>query len=211
MGFETIIFDLDGTLVYTDPEHRYSVVGQTLQALGVRDYSENDIDRFWFGPKRDEIIKKVFKVNSKCFWKNFRKFDTVEFRRQLTKPFHDIDIIDELRQREYQLAIVTGAPRHIAALEVGMIGEDNFDAIILAGYDRIKEKPHPQALEECLDAINGAREETIYVGNSDEDIVFAENAGVPSILVARGDCKITKKPSFEISSLYELRDILWLD
>ncbi len=203
------MFDLDGTLVHTTPEYRYMVVGQSLHELGTAS-SNHNIDRFWFGSRRDDIIKKNFGLDSNIFWETFRKFDTIEQRRQFTKLYDDIGFIQELKQKGYKIGIVTGAPINIASLEIGMIGEQNFDAVVIANsLSGIKEKPHPHGLEECLNLLEIQNKEAIYVGNGEEDIRAARSAHIYDVLLDRREHLFPKiNPSLTIHSLYELRQLL---
>lgn len=211
MVVKAIIFDLDGTLAYTAPEYRYLIVGKALQELGVIP-SNNHIDMFWFGAERDKIIKECFGLEPERFWRRYRQHDNLALRTQFTKVYDDVVFIQELRQRGYKIGLVTGAPSHIANLEIGMLGKENFDAIVFSNPSAgIKEKPHPQGLEKCLSLLGVQRNEAVYVGNGDEDIMMAKEAQVFDVLVNRGEHSfLTTKPSLEVSSLYGLRQHLGL-
>jgi HAD superfamily hydrolase (TIGR01549 family) len=208
MKYEAVIFDLDGTLVHTMPEYRYKIVGQTLKDLGTTS-SNHIIDRFWFEARRNDIIKNHFGLEPELFWKTYSPYDTEELRKQFTKLYDDIDFIKELRKNGYKLGIVTGAPNHIASLEIGMLKED-FDSVIIAKtVNGIKPKPHPPGLESCLNLLGVDKSKAIYVGNADEDVTAAKNAKVFDVLLIRGEHEFPGiKPSLRIHSLYELRKLL---
>ena len=210
MAYKSVLFDLDGTLVHTLPKYRYLVVPQTLSEFDVV-ASKANIDRFWFGdPERDVVIKEGFGVDVELFWKTFRKYDNPQLRKDKSRVYDDVDFIGELREKGYLTGIVTGAPAHIAFPEIELLGENNFDGIILACTSNgFKPKPHPHGLHECLNLLKIKSDEAIYVGNGDEDIEAAKNAGVFDILILRGEhdfCKL--EPSLKINSLYELRKFL---
>jgi len=209
MAYKAVVFDLDGTLVHTTPEYRYLIVGQTLKDLGAIS-SNHHIDRFWFEARRDEIIIKDFKLEPELFWQTFRKNDAPELRKQFTKPYNDIDFLDELRQKDYKTGIVTGAPINIASLEIEMLDKNNFDAIIIAHTSNgFKPKPHKHGLEECLNLLKINKDEAIYVGNSNEDVETARNAQVFDVFLERGEYKFLDiNPSLRIYSLYDLRQLL---
>ncbi len=211
MEYEAVVFDLDGTLVHTTPEYRYQIVGQILRDLGAT-ASNHDIDRFWFETRRNAIIQEHFCLEPIQFWETYRKYDTTELRRQFIKLYDDVDFIKELRQNKYKIGIVTGAPMHIASLEIGMLGEGDFDSIIIAQISNgIKPKPYPDGLESCLEILGVDRSKAIYVGNADEDVMTAKNAQVYDVLLVRGEYDFPDiNPSLRIHSLYELRKLLGL-
>ena len=80
MEYKAVIFDLDGTLVHTMPEYRYTIVGNALKSIGIKTTSHL-IDRFWFESRRDEIIKEHFGIEPGIFWKNYREREDPEIRR----------------------------------------------------------------------------------------------------------------------------------
>lgn len=209
MSYDTFIFDLDGTLVNTSPEHRYTLVGKTLSDFGIYP-QKNLIDNFWFQGNRDEIVTKEFGLSLEDFWRRYGEYDTIELRKQFTTIYEDVDFIQELRKNKCKIGMVTGAPRHIAELEIDMLGRENFDSIVIAhrlnGY---LPKPNPQGLEECLTKLGSKKENSIYVGNADEDVLTARNTGILDVLTDRGEHVFPDiNPSFTIKSLYELRRFL---
>lgn len=111
-----------------------------------------------------------------------------------------------LKNQGYKTGIVTGAPLHIAELEINMLDRKNFDAIVVAhilnGYTP---KPHPQGLEKCLNFLESSKQRSVYIGNADEEILTARNAGVFDTLIDRGEHEFPEiKPSLTICSLYDL-------
>lgn len=209
MKYKAVIFDLDGTLVHTEPEYRYRIVGRVLKELR-GEISNEYIDKFWFEAERDEIIKKCFGVDPELFWAKYREYDMPEIRKDFTKLYDDIDVIGELKERGYKLGIVTGSPIHIALFEIDMIGRENFNAIVVAqNSNGIRPKPHPHGLEECLDLLKVSKKEAVYVGNAKEDVIAAKRAGVLDIFIVRGEYEFEDiTPSVKINSLYELAELL---
>ena len=211
MKYEAVIFDLDGTLVCTEAAYRYETVGRVLKEFN-KESSKDIINRFWFETRRDEIIKKHFKEEPEAFWKVFHQHDLPEIREKFTKVYNDIDFIQELRKNGFKTAVVTGAPLKIASFEIGMIGEKNFDAIVIANSKNgIKPKPHPHGIQECLNLLGIPENKAIFVGNSDEDVMSAKNAKVFDVFIDRKEHQFPEiTPSLTISSLYELRQLLGL-
>ncbi len=209
MSYKAMIFDLDGTLIHTMPKYRYRIVGQTLDELGITSHHRY-IDQFWFGSKRDEIIKRNFQVKPEIFWKTYEKYDNAELRKKFTKAYEDTNIVSDLKKKGMKTGIVTGAPPHVAEIELGILGKKNFDTIVIANTKMgLKPKPHPMALKKCLEALNMKHSEALYVGNSDEDIIMAKKAKVFDVLIHRGEHQfLGEKATLTIQKLKELRNIL---
>ncbi len=209
MPYKAVIFDLDGTLVHTKPEYRYKIVGQTLKEMGTTS-SNHHIDRFWFESGRNELIKNQFKLDPELFWEIYKKNEIPELREKFTELYDDIDFIKELKQKGFKIGIVTGALSNIAHVEINMLGKENFDEIIITLKENgVEYKPHPQGLLECLNKLGVKKEEAIYVGNSDEDVLTAKNAEVFDVLLNRGEHIFPEiNPTLTIKSLYELRKLL---
>ena len=208
MRFKAVIFDLDGTLVHTTPEYRYKIVRQVLNDFDMK-VQNNFIDRFWFESRRKQIIKEHFKLEPELFWKAYAKYEDLDFRRACISAYHDIDFISELRDNGFRTGIVTGAPQFIAEMEIGLIGRHNFDSVIFQDILKNKPKPHPDGIHECLKLLGLTERETVFVGNSDEDMLAAQNAKMLDVMIDRKEHEFPHvTPSLTISSLYELRPLL---
>ena len=208
--YKAILFDLDGTLVHTAPEYRYLLVGNIIKFLNGNN-SKEAIDRFWFETGRDELISEHFKLDPKEFWTLYGIHERPELRRYFSKPYDDTGFIKELRSKNYKTGIVTGAPGQVLNLEVEMIGRENFDVVISPYINNgARHKPDPSGIEECLRIMDIKKDEVIFVGNSDEDIITARNAGVLDVLIDRNEHKFPGlEPTITINSLYELREIIY--
>lgn len=97
-------------------------------------------------------------------------------------------------------------------MEIRMLDPKSFDAIVLVNeLVEIKSKPHPHGIKECLSLLGVKKNEALYVGNSNEDIIMAKNAEVFDVLIDRGERKFPDvTPSLTIHSLYDLREPLGL-
>ncbi|MBW2971168.1 HAD family hydrolase [Candidatus Woesearchaeota archaeon] len=183
---EAILFDLDGTLVYQEPIHRYKLVGQTLKHLGLRAL-QRDIDRFWFEPLRDDIIRESFGIDPDEFWSVYVDFDTVELRANYTHAYNDVDAIHKLKESGFLIGIVTSASAWIVEFELSLVGESIADAVVSANrYTGVKKKPNPEGLLICMNKL-GVETAKGYVGNGPEDQGAASAVPLPFIRIDRGE------------------------
>jgi beta-phosphoglucomutase-like phosphatase (HAD superfamily) len=86
-----------------------------------------------------------------------------------------------------------------------------FDSIVSNNPDaRIKQKPHPDSLLICLQELNVKSKDTIYVGNSGEDVEAAIAAKVRPVVILREPVRrFNYDKSVElIYSLHQVEDCL---
>jgi len=206
MKYRNLIFDLDGTLVYTPLECTRYLAKKAFSEFGIN-LSDEEADYFWFSHKREDFISEKG-LEIEPFWNVYRKHDTYEFRKPPLKLYEDTGIIQEAKGKGCKTGIVTGAPMHIILLSTELIGRGNIDCYIRAQKTSgFQPKPDPEALLQCMKAINAKSRETIYVGNGDEDVLVSRAAGVFDVIIERGEHDLMKEtPSLRIKSLYELRD-----
>ncbi len=191
MSYKAVIFDLDTTLIRLDSDFKYTIVGTILKDIGIINcYEEvyslrNSVDKFWFGPQRDTVIKEEFNLDPDLFWRLYEKYDTVGLRRQFVEPYYDVNFISQLRAKRYKTGIVTLAPKHITDYEVRILGQ-RFDSVVSAHFNGgIKSKPDPEGLIACLGELNVYNNEAVFVGDSDEDLLAAKRANIDFIHIMR--------------------------
>lgn len=95
------------------------------------------------------------------------------------------DLLAELRQRQYLLAVATGKSR--AGLDRSLAHgalADAFDWTRCA--DETRSKPHPQMLIELMERFEVPPERTLMIGDTTHDSQMASNAGVPAVSVTYG-------------------------
>ena len=95
------------------------------------------------------------------------------------------DLLAELRQQQYLLAVATGKSR--AGLDRSLAHgalADAFDWTRCA--DETRSKPHPQMLFELMERFAVSPERTLMIGDTTHDSQMATNAGVPAVSVTYG-------------------------
>jgi HAD superfamily hydrolase (TIGR01549 family) len=199
---KAIIFDLDGTLVHTKHKYIYGIMNSVMKQLGLEFNKEKALE-FWFGCNRDDILLQ-WGIDMKKFWEIFRRYDSIEERKKNVEPYEDFEILKKLQEKNIKLGIVTGSPHHIADMELDLLNTD-FDAVVFAHGE--KRKPNTQALEECLNLLEVKKEEALFVGNGDEDILAAQALGIKEVHMDRGEHNIKSSPDKIITSLHELLEM----
>lgn len=107
----------------------------------------------------------------------------------MTQEFHKIalfegvgDILEKLKTKNKKLYICTNRTSDslIKILKHNKL-DDYFEEIISC-IDRGYKKPEPDCLFEIINKNGGKKEEFVYFGDSEIDLLFAKNAGIDSII-----------------------------
>ncbi len=204
--YKLIIFDLDGTLVHTTAEYRYFIVPHVLKKIGVsKKPNLKLIDKFWFDGNRNSTIINNFKCDKDLFWKVFHKEDNADQRAIYTHAYDDVEeSVKKLKKLNKLLAITTGAPKWIAKIETNLIPKNEFLKIISITSTRYKAKPHPESLIGCLKYYGIKAQDSVYIGNSGEDGIYANAAKVDFIYLERREHSFSGKSITTINTLKDL-------
>jgi len=205
--YKHISFDLDGTLVFTSKEYRYKIVPKVVKKLGGLIKNNHSIDRFWVESNRDKIIKNDFNLDPKTFWLAFRDFDEPKKRALFTQSFSDVEkSFKKLKKLGKIISIISGVPNIVAELEIKKLNGAPYDYFFSIEDSEYKVKPDPKSFSFVLNQLNSIPEETIYIGNSNEDAYYARNAGVNFIHIERNEHKFNLREHTirTIKSLEEL-------
>lgn len=93
--------------------------------------------------------------------------------------------IIELNRRGYKLAVATGKGRRGLNLALQHCGLGNYFHETRT-VDECFSKPHPQMLDELMDACVATPERTLMIGDTSYDLQMAENASVQALAVTFG-------------------------
>jgi len=188
--YENYIFDLDGTLLNTLDDLAAST-NYALRSHGLPEHSVEDVRRFVGNGVRMLMLRAVAGgEQNPLFESAFTTFRQhyMEHSLDTTRPYDGIlEMLDRLKRRGCRLAVVSNKfcaateelCRHFfaATIEVA-IGENE-----AAG---IRKKPAPDTVFEALRRLGAGLDETVYVGDSEVDLLTARNAGLPCISVLWG-------------------------
>ncbi|MEK7584570.1 MAG: HAD family hydrolase [Patescibacteria group bacterium] len=206
--YRHISFDLDGTLVHTVPEYRYAIIPKIIERLGGKQPTQRMIDRFWFESTRNTIIENEFKLDPISFWTVYQQHDLAAERDRHTHAYDDAEpVITMLKQMGKVVSIITGAPERIAKMEIAKLKSAPIDLYCSTTSHGFPEKPNPESFHFVLRKLDMAPEETLYIGNSNEDAYFAKNAGVDFIYLERKQHEFDEK-EWMVATVHSLHDIL---
>lgn len=186
--YKHISFDLDGTLVHTAAVYRHEIIPPLIERLGGTLRSRDAINRFWFEGNRAAIIQEEFGLDPKTFWSAFHEIDVPEARGAHTNAYEDSHrVLGALKELGKTVSIITGASTPLAEIEINKLPREHVDFYTTTWSAGFPHKPEPDSMIHTLEKLGMRPEETIYIGNSDEDAAFAKRAGVDFILIDRSE------------------------
>ena len=192
---KVICFDLDGTLIDSVPDLALAV-NEMLAALGRETFSEETI-RFWVGNGAQTLVKRALlgkrkadeAVDEALFAKALEIFLSFYEKRlcTATRPYpHVLETLRVLKEKGYQLTIVTNKPAEFVQPILNGLGFDDLIEYYLGGNSLARKKPDPLPLQHLCKELGIKIGECVMVGDSKNDIQAANACGMQSIGVTYG-------------------------
>jgi HAD superfamily hydrolase (TIGR01549 family) len=209
--YKAVFFDLDGTLVFTNKAYISKTVQSALRKIKNIKWTEEKAISFWFSHRRNDMLEEE-NIPITTFWDVFNSSDNHDERLKNVRVCNDIEFLKKLKDDGMKMGIITSCYSKVAEKEIDLVGRKYIEKYVIANnYDKIsKPKPHPESAYRLMKSLNVKPEEIVMVGDGEEDILLAKNAGIYSILIDRNlnPVKSAVKPDKTINSLYELEDII---
>ena len=188
MGYSTVLFDLDGTLLDTLGDLAASV-NFALGEMGYPGRTREQVRQMVGNGVASLIARAVPEGTSPADSERclgiFRQHYSLHMN-DTTAPYPGVlRLLEKLREQGVAAAVVSNkfdqavkglCGRWFPGLLGAAIGE-------LPGRGR---KPDPAMVEAALGELRRSREGTVYVGDSEPDILTAQNAGLPLVMVSWG-------------------------
>ena len=188
MGYDTILFDMDGTVLDT-LQDLWASTNAVLRELGCPERTLDEI-RSFVGNGAATQIRRAMPADSgdAAVADALARYQAhyAEHCRDHTKPYDGIvPVLDRLAKSGKRLAVVSNKPDSA----VKLLSAEHFGALLPVAIGETPErrrKPAPDTVFAALDALGAAKEGAVYVGDSEVDAATAENAGLPLISVSWG-------------------------
>ena len=214
MKYDTVIFDLDGTLLNT-LEDLADSTNFALESFGYPTRTYEEV-RIFVGNGIKELMKKAVPTGTdeqttlKCL-QAFKDHYKTNMQHK-TAPYDGIiDLLKELNSRNIKLGIVSNK------YDFGVKNLNKYyfkDLIPVAIGERegIRRKPAPDTVLAAMEELNSTKEKCLYVGDSPSDMITAQNANMKGVGVTWGfrdeDLLRESGADFIIKSPKELLEIL---
>jgi HAD superfamily hydrolase (TIGR01549 family) len=202
----TIIFDLDGTLVFHEPDSFDMIstfctkIGQPLDAETERQ-GRRKRHKYFVDPN---ILKQLNGFSRDEFWCHFNRYllkaigihgDLDRLAKEATEQFAnteltyrcseaDYNTLAELRFRGYTVGLITNRSNVLSFQNLldDMGLRPYFDLTLASGEVGVR-KPQAEIFDIAIDRLGARADQSVYVGdNYWADVVGAEQAGITPIL-----------------------------
>ncbi len=192
-----IIFDLDGTL-WNSIQWRVESWQKAFKDYGID--ADPEILKLMVGYPGSMLIKKMHMRDP-----NIEMLEEKYYNEHLSevKFFPDVeDTFDELRKRKIKIAIVTSSRREL-------INKLHLKADAIVTIDDVKNgKPDTEPYLKAINQMNIKPEQTVVVGDIDNDLIPSKNLGCVSVLVDHGLKKKSSHKDYEIKDIHEILNII---
>ena len=193
--YNTIIFDLDGTLLDT-LDDLTDAVNYVMDKHDEPTHTREAVRSFVGNGIRNLMIRAIpGGEGCESFEEQFAEFKSyyTAHSREKTRPYAGItDLLKELKERGFATAIVSNKAQE----PVSILADEYFGELIDAAVgdgDGRRIKPAPDACEEAMRRLGDLypdrridSDTCLYIGDSDVDAMTAENSGMDYILVSWG-------------------------
>lgn len=185
---DTVIFDLDGTLLNTLEDlkdstnfalNKFGYPERTIEE--VRRFVGNGVQKLIERAIPDSTLNPDFEKCLKTFIDNYS-----ENMYNKTAPYNGIiDMLTELQTRQIKTAVVSNK-FDSAVKELCKKYFNGLIQISIGECETVRKKPAPDSILKAVRELNSDIENCIFVGDSDVDVQTAKNAEIPCIGVTWG-------------------------
>lgn len=188
MKYNTIIFDLDGTLLNTLLDLAASV-NHAMRHCGFPERTVDEVRRFIGNGVRVLIRRAVPNGISEEQYSEaynaFREYYALHSRDN-TAPYEGVtEMLCALREKGYRLAIVSNK----IDFAVQDLKKEFFEGLVdvaVGDCPEMQNKPAPDMVYKAMHLMGAEVSDCIYVGDTDVDMETAKNSGMPCISVSWG-------------------------
>ncbi len=186
--YNAVIFDLDGTLLNTLDDLMDSA-NYALEQYGYKKRTRDEIRRFVGNGVRKLMERAVPEGTSgetiEQILATFKDHYEKNMMNQ-TGPYDGImELLSCLKEREIPAAIVSNK-FDLAVKNLSRLFFDGYIQAAIGESEKVAKKPAPDTALKALARLGMPAERTVYVGDSDVDILTAKNAGMDCISVTWG-------------------------
>jgi pyrophosphatase PpaX len=184
LGFDPVVFDLDGTVVDTVELIVRSFRYATSTVLG--EVLPDELILSGVGRPLRAQMEGLSTEHAQELYDVYREYN---HRRhdELIRGYEGVsEVLDALRRAGKRLGIVTSKSADTTQMAFRAVGlREHFEVVVTAS-DTAEHKPSPVPLRLCLERFGARADGALYVGDSPVDIAAGRAAGMTTAAVAWG-------------------------
>ncbi len=207
VGFEPIIFDLDGTIVDSVDLITQSFRYATQTVLGVE--LPDEVITAGVGRPLMVQMENLSREHAQELYDVYREYN---HRRhdELIRGYEGIpEVLNGLRAAGRRLGIATSKGADTTEMAFRAVGLEGFFDVVITASDTEEHKPSPVPLQLCLERLGGPSDvAALYVGDSPFDIQAGAAAGMATAAVSWGlfgrEALLASRPTYWLTEPAEL-------
>jgi HAD superfamily hydrolase (TIGR01509 family) len=179
---QTVIFDMDGVIVDTEPVHRYAYF-QHFSELNI-EVSEELFTSFTGNSTRNvfQSVNSIFNLNADVEELILRKRtifnDAFDHKEDLELLEGVENLIKNLHENGVELILASSASKVTIDRVFRRFGLHPYFSNIVSGEDFPKSKPHPAIFEFAASLSKAPKENCIVIEDSTNGVLAAKSAGI---------------------------------
>lgn len=188
MGYQTVLFDMDGTVLDTLRD-LWASTNAILREFG---YPERTLDevRSYVGNGAENLVRRSLPegADERTLADALARYRAhyAAHCRDHTAPYDGVvPALRALCAAGKRLAVVSNKPD----AAVKLLNEEHFAGLIPVAIGETpgrRRKPAPDTVFAALEALGAPKDGAVYIGDSEVDVETARNAGLPLIAVSWG-------------------------
>ncbi len=180
---KAIIFDLDGTLLNTI-EDIHCVLNESLAAFALPQITLPQAEQF-IGNGARKLVECAVGDRGAALTEKVYAYYSARFAKcenERTKLYGgEEEALRKLKERGVKLAIVTNKPQRATDNVYGKFLSKFDFCEVLGQTEYYSLKPDPASTLAILDKLNLSKEECVFVGDGEMDVICAKRAGIRCI------------------------------
>ena len=208
--YDTILFDLDGTLLDTRNLVNRSFIHTFEHFRPGYMITDEELDSF-FGPSLKETFSKYSNDPKEIdeMIKYYREFN-ISNHDEMVKVFPNTkEVLKKLHNKGYKLGVVSSKKTDLVEHGLFVTNLLPYIRVVIGENDVKNVKPNPEGINNAMNQLKSKK--AMYIGDGLGDIAAGKNAGIDTVGVLysdRIDAIIASEPTYTISNMNDLLIIL---